>query len=59
MVRTRAASPSRGLEKVAVVITVLLPSLIVNDRWGNPVINQYNAAMLAERWVKLVFHHAP
>ena len=30
----------------------LAPSLIVNDRWGNPVINpEYNAAMLAEALV--------
>ena len=32
----------------------LAPSLIVNDRWGNPVINpEYNAAMLAEALSKL------
>lgn len=32
----------------------LAPSLIVNDRWGNPVINpEYNAAMLAEALTKL------
>ena len=30
------------------------PSLIVNDQWGNPVINpQFNAAMLAEAMCKL------
>jgi adenine-specific DNA-methyltransferase len=32
----------------------LAPSLIVNDRWGNPVINpEYNAAMLSEALCKL------
>lgn len=32
----------------------LAPSLIVNDRWGNPVINpEYNAAQLAEAIAKL------
>ncbi|MNZ75163.1 Modification methylase DpnIIB [compost metagenome] len=32
----------------------LAPSLIVDDRWGNPVINpEYNAAMLAEALAKL------
>jgi adenine-specific DNA-methyltransferase len=32
----------------------LAPSLIVNDRWGNPVVNpDYNAAMLAEALCKL------
>lgn len=32
----------------------LAPSLIVNDRWGNPVINpEYNAAQLAEALSKL------
>lgn len=32
----------------------LAPTLIVNDRWGNPVINpEYNAAMLAEALAKL------
>ncbi|MDO4640081.1 MAG: site-specific DNA-methyltransferase [Neisseria sp.] len=32
----------------------LAPSLIVNDRWDNPVINpEYNAAMLAEALAKL------
>ena len=32
----------------------LAPSLIVNDRWGNPVINpEYNAAQLAEALAKL------
>ena len=32
----------------------LAPSLIVNDRWGNPVINPaYNAAQLAEALAKL------
>jgi len=37
------------------------PSLIVNDRWGNPVINpEYNAAMLAEALAKLEgFTYAP
>jgi adenine-specific DNA-methyltransferase len=39
----------------------LAPSLIVNDRWGNPVINPaYNAAMLAEALAKLEgFTYAP
>jgi adenine-specific DNA-methyltransferase len=39
----------------------LAPSLIVNDRWGNPVINpQYNAAQLAEALAKLEgFTYAP
>jgi adenine-specific DNA-methyltransferase len=39
----------------------LAPSLIVNDRWGNPVINpEYNAAQLAEALAKLEgFHYAP
>jgi adenine-specific DNA-methyltransferase len=39
----------------------LAPSLIVNDRWGNPVINpEYNAAQLAEALSKLEgFHYAP
>ena len=39
----------------------LAPSLIVNDRWGNPVINpDYNAAMLAEALAKLEgFSYAP
>jgi adenine-specific DNA-methyltransferase len=39
----------------------LAPSLIVNDRWGNPVINtEYNAAMLAEALAKLEgFSYAP
>ncbi|KGD06986.1 site-specific DNA-methyltransferase [Burkholderia pseudomallei] len=39
----------------------LAPSLIVNDRWGNPVINpEYNAAMLAEALAKLEgFIYAP
>lgn len=39
----------------------LAPSLIVNDRWGNPVINpDYNAAQLAEALVKLEgFAYAP
>jgi adenine-specific DNA-methyltransferase len=39
----------------------LAPSLIVNDRWGNPVINPaYNAAMLAEALTKLEgFTYAP
>jgi adenine-specific DNA-methyltransferase len=32
----------------------LAPTLIVNDRWGNPVVNpEYNAAMLAEALAKL------
>jgi adenine-specific DNA-methyltransferase len=39
----------------------LAPSLIVNDRWGNQVINpEYNAAMLAEALAKLEgFTYAP
>lgn len=39
----------------------LAPSLIVNDRWGNPVINpDYNAAMLSEALCKLEgFTYAP
>ena len=39
----------------------LAPSLIVNDRWGNQVINpEYNAAMLAEALCKLEgFTYAP
>ncbi|RQY80067.1 site-specific DNA-methyltransferase [Burkholderia stagnalis] len=39
----------------------LAPSLIVNDRWGNSVINpEYNAAMLAEALAKLEgFTYAP
>jgi adenine-specific DNA-methyltransferase len=39
----------------------LAPSLIVNDRWGNPVINpEYNAAQLAEALAKLEgFVYAP
>ena len=39
----------------------LAPSLIVNDRWGNPVINpEYNAAQLAEAIAKLEgFSYAP
>lgn len=39
----------------------LAPSLIVNDRWGNPVINpDYNAAQLAEALCKLEgFSYAP
>ena len=39
----------------------LAPSLIVNDRWSNPVINpEYNAAMLAEALAKLEgFAYAP
>jgi len=39
----------------------LAPSLIVNDRWGNPVINpEYNAAQLAEALAKLEgFAYAP
>ncbi|HEJ6046259.1 TPA: site-specific DNA-methyltransferase [Pseudomonas aeruginosa] len=39
----------------------LAPSLIVNDRWGNPVINpDYNAAQLAEALAKLEgFTYAP
>jgi adenine-specific DNA-methyltransferase len=39
----------------------LAPSLIVNDRWGNPVINpEYDAAQLAEALAKLEgFNYAP
>jgi adenine-specific DNA-methyltransferase len=39
----------------------LAPSLIVNDRWGNPVVNpEYNAAHLAEALCKLEgFNYAP
>ena len=39
----------------------LAPSLIVNDRWGNPVVNpEYNAAQLAEALCKLEgFSYAP
>lgn len=39
----------------------LSPSLIINDRWGNPVINpEYNAAQLAEALAKLEgFTYAP
>lgn len=39
----------------------LAPTLIVNDRWGNPVINpEYNAAQLAEALAKLEgFYYAP
>ena len=39
----------------------LAPSLIINDRWGNPVINpEYNAAHLAEALCKLEgFNYAP
>ncbi|MGD0958628.1 MAG: site-specific DNA-methyltransferase [Methylomonas sp.] len=39
----------------------LAPTLIVNDRWGNPVVNpDYNAAMLAEALCKLEgFSYAP
>ena len=39
----------------------LAPSLIVSDRWGNPVINpEYNAAQLAEALTKLEgFTYAP
>lgn len=39
----------------------LAPTLIVNDRWGNPVINpEYNSAMLAEALAKLEgFSYAP
>ena len=39
----------------------LAPTLIVNDRWGNPVINpEYNAAQLAEALAKLEgFTYAP
>jgi adenine-specific DNA-methyltransferase len=39
----------------------LAPSLIVNDRWGNPVVNpEYNAVMLAEALCKLEgFIYAP
>jgi len=39
----------------------LAPSLIVNDRWGNAVVNpEYNAAQLAEALAKLEgFTYAP
>lgn len=39
----------------------LAPSLIINDHWGNPIINpDYNAAMLAEALAKLEgFSYAP
>ncbi|MBV2234702.1 MAG: site-specific DNA-methyltransferase [Sterolibacterium sp.] len=39
----------------------LAPSLIINDRWGNPVINpEYNPAQLAEALCKLEgFSYAP
>jgi adenine-specific DNA-methyltransferase len=39
----------------------LAPSLIVNDRWGNPVVNpEYNAEQLAEALAKLEgFTYAP
>lgn len=39
----------------------IAPTLIVNDRWGNPVINpEYNAAQLAEALAKLEgFAYAP
>lgn len=39
----------------------LAPSLIVNDRWGNPVVNpEYNATQLAEALCKLEgFTYAP
>ncbi len=39
----------------------LAPTLIVNDRWGNPVVNpEYNPAMLAEALCKLEgFSYAP
>lgn len=39
----------------------LAPSLIVNDRWGNPIVNpEYNATMLAEALAKLEgFTYAP
>jgi len=39
----------------------LAPTLIVNDRWGNPVINpEYNAAQLGEALAKLEgFNYAP
>jgi adenine-specific DNA-methyltransferase len=39
----------------------LAPTLIINDRWGNPVINpEYNATMLAEALAKLEgFTYAP
>lgn len=39
----------------------LAPSLIINDRWGNPVVNpEYNAAHLAEALCKLEgFTYAP
>lgn len=39
----------------------LAPSLIINDRWGNPVINpEYNPAQLSEALCKLeAFSYAP
>ena len=39
----------------------LAPTLIINDRWGNPIINpEYNAAMLTEALCKLEgFTYAP
>ena len=39
----------------------IAPSLIINDRWGNPVVNpEYNAAHLAEALCKLEgFNYAP
>jgi adenine-specific DNA-methyltransferase len=39
----------------------LAPTLIINDKWGNPIINpDYNAAMLAEALAKLEgFTYAP
>jgi len=39
----------------------LAPSLIINDRWGNPVVNpEYNAAHLAEALCKLEgFNYVP
>lgn len=39
----------------------LAPSLIINDRWGNPVVNpEYNATHLAEALCKLEgFNYAP
>lgn len=39
----------------------IAPSLIINDRWGNPVINpEYNATQLAEALAKLEgFSYAP
>lgn len=39
----------------------LAPTLVVNDKWGNPVINpEYNSAMLAEAMCKLhAFTYAP